>query len=224
VRSAKPRRRPKQGPRRRTLGDADALPMREAIVQAAGRCIVARGHAALSTRAVAVEAGVNQSLIHYYFGTKERLTLAVLERMNQTLLKRQAEMFESTGSFADKWAQACRFYESDLRSGYVRLLTELSALGVSNPAIGDEVRKLRGQWRALLERVVDGALEHFAIRSVPAQQATAYLVGFWYGMEMEMMLGVPEEESHYWASLATFERFLRWLETERREGRPPALA
>jgi AcrR family transcriptional regulator len=173
---------------------------------------------------VASEAGVNQSLIHYYFGTKERLMLGVLERMNQALLKRQAEMFASTGNVADKWAQACRFYESDLRSGYVRLLTELSSLGVSNPAIGDEVRKLRGQWRALLERVVDEALEHFAIRSVSAREVTAYLVGFWYGMEMEMVLGVSEEESHYWASLATFERFLRWLETRRREGRPPTLA
>jgi AcrR family transcriptional regulator len=198
--------------------------MREAIVEAAGRCIVARGHAALSTRTVADEAGVNQSLIHYYFGTKERLMLAVLERMNQTLLKRQTEMFESTGSVADKWVQACRFYEGDLRSGYVRLLTELSSLGVSNPAIGGEVRKLRGQWRALLERVVDEALEHFGIRSVTTQQVTAYLAGFWYGMEMEMMLGVSEEESHYWASLATFERFLRWLETQRRDGRPPTLA
>jgi AcrR family transcriptional regulator len=198
--------------------------MREAIVEAAGRCIVTRGFAALSTRAVASEAGVNQSLIHYYFGTKERLTLAVLERMNQTLLKRQAEMFESTASVADKWAEACRFYERDLRSGYVRLLTELSALGVSNPAIGGEVRKLRGQWRALLERVVGEALEHFAIRSVSAEQVTAYLVGFWYGMEMETMLGLPEEESHYGASLAAFERFLRWLETQRREGRPLTLA
>jgi AcrR family transcriptional regulator len=218
------RRRPKQGPRPRALRAADELPMREAIVEAAGRCLVARGHAALSTRAVASEAGVNQSLIHYYFGTKERLMLGVLERMNQALLKRQAEMFASTGNVADKWAQACRFYESDLRSGYVRLLTELSSLGVSNPAIGDEVRKLRGQWRALLERVVDEALEHFAIRSVSAREVTAYLVGFWYGMEMEMVLGVSEEESHYWASLATFERFLRWLETRRREGRPPTLA
>jgi len=41
---------------------------------------------------------------------------------------------------------------------------------------------------------------------------------------MEMVLGVPEEESHYWASLATFERFLRWLETQRRDGRPLTLA
>jgi AcrR family transcriptional regulator len=97
------RRQPrKQGPRPRALRDAHAVPMREAIVQAASRCIVARGHAVLSTRAVATEAGVSQSLIHYYFGTKERLTLAVLERMNQTLLKRQAEMFEASGCVADQ--------------------------------------------------------------------------------------------------------------------------
>jgi AcrR family transcriptional regulator len=56
--------------------------MREAIVAAATRCIIERGHAALSTRAVAAAAGVNQSLIHYYFGTRERLMLAVLEQMN----------------------------------------------------------------------------------------------------------------------------------------------
>jgi hypothetical protein len=100
---------------------------------------------------------------------------------------------------------------------------ELSALGVSSPAIGDEVRKIRAQWRALLERAVDAALDRFGIRSVSAEEITAYLVGFWYGMEMEMVLGLPEEESHYRASLATFERFLRWLDTQRREGHPPTL-
>jgi len=219
----KTRRRRRSGPRPRALPDSDALPMRESIVDAARRCIIARGHAALSTRAVAAEAGVNQSLIHYYFGTKERLMLAVLERMNQDLLKRQAEMFEAPSSFADKWAAACRFYQADIASGYVRLLVELSALGVSNPAIGREVRKLRGHWRALLERVVAEALEHFEIRSVRAEEITAYLAGFWLGMELEMMLGLPEDESHYWASLATFERFLRWLDGERAAGRSPAL-
>lgn len=197
--------------------------MREALVEAAGRCIVARGHAAFSTRRVAAEAGVNQSLIHYYFGTKERLMLAVLERMNARLLARQATMFASPGGVADKWAQACRFYEDDLRSGYVRLLVELSALGVSNAAIGREVRKVRGQWRALLQRAAGEALKDLGIRSVSSEHVAAYVVAFWYGMEMEMVLGVPEEESHYGTSLATFERFLRWLEAQRRDDRPPTI-
>ena len=198
--------------------------MREAIVAAAGRCIIERGHAALSTRAVAAVAGVNQSLIHYYFGTRERLMLAVLEQMNQALLKRQAEMFEAPTTFADKWAQACRFYKEDLESGYVRLLMELTALGAVNATVEPEMRKLRAQWRALLERVVGEALDHFAIRSVSAEVVTAYLVAFWYGMELEMVLGATEEEGHYWSGLAAFERFLRWLEVEVQAGRRPTLA
>jgi len=197
--------------------------MRETIVTAATRCIIERGHAALSTRAVATAAGVNQSLIHYYFGTRERLLLAVLEHMNQGLLERQAEMFEAPTTFADKWAQACRFYKEDLASGYVRLLMELTALGAVNPAIEPEMRKLRAQWRTLLERVVGEALDHFDIRSVRAEVVTAYLVAFWYGMEMEMVLGVSEEEGHYWSGLAAFERFLRWLEGESSAGRRPTL-
>ena len=53
---------PKQpGPRRRSGASASLVPTRDAILEAASRCIIRHGHARLSTRAVAVEAGVNQS-------------------------------------------------------------------------------------------------------------------------------------------------------------------
>lgn len=198
--------------------------MRDAILDSARRCIIARGHAALSMRAVAAEASVNQSLIHYYFRTKEGLVLAVLDRMSEELLKRQTEMYRTPLSFADKWATACRFYRDDLASGFVRLLVEVTNLGISHPAVGAEIRKIRGRWRTLLEGVVDEALRQFGIRSVSADVVTAYLVAFWFGMEEEMVLGVPEDEGHYWSSLAAFERFLRWLETGSGEGRRPTLA
>jgi AcrR family transcriptional regulator len=174
-------------------------------------------------RAVAQQAGVNQSLIHYHFGTKDRLMLAVLERMNQDLLKRQTEMYDSPTSFAEKWAAACRFYEQDLASGYVRLLMELTGLGFSNPAIGVEVRRIWGEWRALLTRVAGDALAHFGITAVSADEVGAYLRCFWQGVELEMMLGVPDAEGHHWRSLQVFERFLRWLEAERAAGRTPAI-
>jgi AcrR family transcriptional regulator len=202
----------------------EAQPTREAILEAAGRCIIRSGHARLSTRAVAQEAGVNQSLIHYHFGTKERLMLAVLERMTGNLLRRQTDMYDSPRSFADKWAAACRFYEQDLASGYVRLLMELTGLGFSNPAIGLEVRRIWAEWRALLTRVAGDALAHFGITTVTAEEVCAYVRCFWEGMELEMMLGVPEDDGHLWQSLRSFERFLRWLEAERAAGRPPAIA
>jgi hypothetical protein len=42
-------------------------------------------------------------------------------------------------------------------------------------------------------------------------------------MDLELMLNVSEEEGHHWQSLAAFERFLKWLETEKAAGRRPAV-
>jgi AcrR family transcriptional regulator len=215
------RKRP--GPRARRLGRADDLPGRATILKAARQCLIRLGHARLSTRVVATEAGVNQSLIHYYFGTKDGLILAVLEDMSRELLDRQVAMYGTHERFADKWAQACRFFEEDLRSGWVRLLMEMSALGLANPAVAAEVRKITAPWRALVQSGVRDALEHFGITSVRAEEVTAYVFCFWRGMELDIMTGIPEEEGHHRRSLEVFGRFLRWLEAERAAGRPAAL-
>ena len=89
-----PRRRKKgtRAPGRPRAGHLVSAP--QAIVEAAARCIIARGHGALSTRAVAAEAGVTQSLIHYYFGTKDRLMLAVLQHLTDALIERQSGMYQ----------------------------------------------------------------------------------------------------------------------------------
>ena len=172
---------------------------------------------------MASEAGVNQSLIHYYFGTKDGLILAVLEDMNRELLERQTRMYETPDSFSDKWAQACRFFEEDLASGWVPLIMELSGLGLANPAIAAEVRKINAPWRALIRKVAARALDHFGVDGLSPDEVTAFLVCFWRGMELDLMLGVPEAEGHHRQSLQSFERLLRWLEAERASIRAPAL-
>src|SRR4029077_4737011 len=52
---------------------------RKRIVEAARDVLLARGYGGTSTRAVADEAGVRVSLVHYHFGSKQRLMLDVLE-------------------------------------------------------------------------------------------------------------------------------------------------
>jgi AcrR family transcriptional regulator len=214
-------RRP--GPRARRLGRADDLPGRPTILKAARQCLIRLGHARLSTRVVAAEAGVNQSLIHYYFGTKDGLILAVLQDMSRDLLERQVAMYDAQATFADKWTQACRFFEEDLRSGWVRLLMEMSALGLANPAVAAEVRKITAPWRALVRSAVSDALRHFGLPSARVEELTTYVMCFWRGMELDIMLGVREDEGHHRRSLETFGRFIRWLEAERAAGRPAAL-
>jgi AcrR family transcriptional regulator len=188
---------------------------RAAILEAAGRILVRDGSADFSTRSVAAEAGVNQSLIHYHFGTKENLMLAVLADMDARRLERQADMYDADLTFEEKWARATAFYEDDLASGYVRLRMELWVLGFSNPTIGRAMREINARWRRVIVRAAAEALEHFGIRAVTPEEAATAVTNFWLGMELEHLLGVPEEEGHHWRTLETFRGILAALEPRR---------
>ena len=72
------------------------------------------------------------SLVHYHFGGKRALLVAVLERENAELLERQRALFAGPGPLAEKWRTACDLLDEDIRSGYVRVLWELWAAGLAD--------------------------------------------------------------------------------------------
>jgi AcrR family transcriptional regulator len=63
-------------------------------MMAAEQCLQEDGYAALSTRGVAERAEMPLSQIHYHFGSKQGLLLALYEYLNTRLLERQQVMFE----------------------------------------------------------------------------------------------------------------------------------
>jgi len=63
-------------PRGRRPGSPDT---RSAILAAARAAFAAKGFAGASVRGIAADAGVDASLVHHYFGTKDDLFLAALE-------------------------------------------------------------------------------------------------------------------------------------------------
>ena len=69
----------------------------EAFLDAAERLLVSVGHAGITTRAVAEEAGANHGLVHYYFGSMENLLVRVLERFTDRLIARQRDMYAAAG-------------------------------------------------------------------------------------------------------------------------------
>ena len=84
--SPSPRSRSRRGPGRpaRPRGGPDP---REALLDAAGRLFAERG-ADQSLRSVAAAAGVTPAMVHYYFGDKDGLGQALLERAFTRLLER----------------------------------------------------------------------------------------------------------------------------------------
>ena len=125
---------------------------RALILDAARIRLLADGYGGLSTRKVADEAGVPLSQLHYHFGSKQGLILAVLEVENQRRLARQQNMYAEDAPLWQRYERACDFLEDDLDSGYVRVLQEMIAAGWSNEELGGAVREPLGGWFALLMR------------------------------------------------------------------------
>src|ERR687897_1894799 len=100
----------------------------EAFLDAAERLLIEVGHAGISTRRLAAEAGANQGLVHYYFGSIDEVFVQVLERFTDRLVARQREMYSADVPFIDKWRTAWRFQEDDLQAGYSKIWMELQAL------------------------------------------------------------------------------------------------
>lgn len=134
-----------------------AVDTRTAILEAAGRRLLADGYAGLSTRKVAEEAQVPLSQLHYHFGSKQGLILALLAEENQRRLDRQTRMYAEDMPLWRRYERACDYLEDDLTSGYVRVLQEMIAAGWSNAEIRAAVRELLGGWFVLLTDVASEA-------------------------------------------------------------------
>ena len=131
------------------------------------------------------------SQIHYHFGSKQGLVLALLEHQNAKLLRRQAALFGRAAPLSARWKQACDFLDEDLKSGYVRVLQEIIAAGYSDPELAAAARGVLKGWFDLLTELAGEAQETLlgALPLVPAE--IACLIGLAFlGGETMLLIGM----------------------------------
>lgn len=172
------------------------LAAREALLEAAKAVLRERGYAALSTREVAAAAGAPLSQIHYHFGSKQGLVLALFEYLDAQLLERQQALFSDPSlSLADQWDRACAYLDDDLASGYVRVMQELAAAGWADPAVGAVVRKSLEDWIGLVIELARrfeqqyGRLGPFTPEEVGALVSNAFI-----GAESLVLTGLEKKD------------------------------
>jgi AcrR family transcriptional regulator len=164
------------------------------ILDAARSRLLADGYGGLSTRKVADEAGVPLSQLHYHFGSKQGLILALLEEENQRRLARQRTMYGADAPLWQRYERACDFLEDDLDSGYVRVLQEMIAAGWSNEELGDAVRELVGGWFALLAQVAREAEQrHGPLGAFNSEELSTLVGAMFLGAEALLLLGFDRE-------------------------------
>ena len=186
---------------------------RSTILEAARQRLLSDGYARLSTRGVAVTAGVPLSQLHYHFGSKQQLVLDLLEDENSRRLARQTEMYGQDRPLWQRYEQACDFLEDDLESGYVRVLQEMIAAGWSDQVIATRVRDLLQSWLKLLVDVTRQAEATFGrLGPFPPDEMAALVGQAFLGGESLLLLSFDRRRWPVRAALRRVGLAIRQLE------------
>jgi len=123
------------------------------IVDAMRTCIATRGITGATFEHVSREAGVSRGLLHYYFGTKERLLIEVLRGDAEVRIGALDEPLDAAKSADEVLEVFVAGAEEILQSdpGFYVLIFELFAAGRQNPEISAE-----------LAQVYEGSRRHVA--------------------------------------------------------------
>src|SRR5919198_6510743 len=140
---------------------------RTALLDAAERLLIDQGHAGITTRKVAAQAGVNHGLVHYYFGSIEELLFQAMERYTQRLLDRQRALYAAQIPFIEKWRQAMRFIDEDLEAGYPKIWAELHAVAWNRPQFQQRIAQVHLQWREIFGEALAQAEEGVGFSAPP---------------------------------------------------------
>jgi AcrR family transcriptional regulator len=184
------------------------------LLEAAKKVLRQNGYAGLSTRDVAAAAGVPLSQIHYHFGSKQGMVLALFEYLNAQLLDRQNALFhDPTLKLSEQWDRACDYLDDDIASGYVRVLQELVAASWAEAEVAKVVRTGLIGWFDLIAGLSRKAEREFgALAPFSAEEVAALVGAAFIGAESLYLLGAEKKGVPMRQALRRFGDLIRFAE------------
>ena len=188
------------------------------LLEAAKKILRQNGYAGLSTRGVAEAAGVPLSQIHYHFGSKQDMVLALFEYLNAQLLDRQNALFgDTTLKLSEQWDRACDYLDEDIASGYVRVMQELTAASWSDRRSPRSSARASLGWLDLITGLCRKAEREFGgFGPFTAEEVGALIASAFIGAESHYLLGLEKKGMPVRQALRSFGELIRIA-----EGRSP---
>jgi AcrR family transcriptional regulator len=160
----------------------------DALLDAAERLLVDVGYAGITTRRLAEEAGVNNGLVHYYFGSNEALLVRALERFTERLIARQRELYAADLPFVEKWRTAIRYLVSE-DATYEKIWLELQALAWNSADLSARLARVNAEWRAVLTEAFREPHRQLRIE-MPLEALVSLVMTFNLGIMVERLGGI----------------------------------
>jgi len=165
---------------------------RQRIIDAALTTLKENGFAATSTRAIAASGGFQAGLIFYYFATLNDLLIAALEHASNERLERHGDAIAAASTVSELLALLERIYADDRESGFVRIVSEMVAGSVADPALGPRMVALVEPWLDVTEAAAARVLASTGMaRLVSPRQLAFAAVTFYLGANLLTQL-VPD--------------------------------
>lgn len=181
------------------------------IIDAMRESVAKRGAAGSTFEHVAREAGVSRGLLHYYFGTKERLLVEVVRRDSEIRVARLDEPLANAET-ADDVIDILLASLNDLienEPAFFLLLYELFSAGRRNPEIRREVGQLFDRTRSHVAEILE-AKEREGVLSLryEADAIVAYLFAVADGFALQALSDPERDIAPALAAGAASARFL----------------
>ena len=157
-------------------------------MDAAEQLLLTAGHAGVTTRRLAEQAGLNHGLVHYYFGSTTNLLARTLERFTERLIARQRRLYESDRPFQEQWRTAMRYLMA-ADADYQKIWFELQGLAWNRPELHARVAQVDAEWRAVLTEALAEPRERYAI-DMPLDALVSLVITFNIGIIHERLSGI----------------------------------
>jgi len=155
------------------------------LVEAALETLKAKGFAGASAREIARTGGVNQALIFYHFGTVQNLLLAGLDAVSDRRMRAYRPLLEQAETLPELAELARDIYREDLENGYVTVLGEIVAGGVSDLELGRLVFARLQPWVEIVEHKVRAVLAGSVFETmVPPRDLAFAIIALYLGIDM----------------------------------------
>jgi AcrR family transcriptional regulator len=155
------------------------------IAEAALETLKEKGYAGASAREIARIGDFNQALIFYHFGSVQTALLAALDLVSARRMLAYRAAFAQAQTLSELTALARKIYTEDLENGYVTVLGEMVAGGVSDAELGREVVVRLQPWVDIAEDRLRELLAGSLFESViPARDVAFAIVALYLGVDM----------------------------------------
>lgn len=185
------------------------------IVEAMRESVAEVGISGSTFERVARKAGVSRGLLHYYFGTKERLLVDVIRRDTEIRVETLGSALREAGSVEEVIVAFFSIFQRTLQTevGYVYMVSELFVAGRDNEEILRELGNLYGTARTEFAEILRDKERQGVVKlRYPAEDVLTYLFSTGDGASVQRLAQPDVDFSG--ADLLAYEtaRFLLWAE------------